>query len=100
MTDLPAPTAPEVRDVLSLMPADTPEYMAPAWLGLIRYLIGQPEAFAAYRRETGCTYRPPKNGLEAQIDAATGADWEFLKRFVAWVNVNHWGPMDGPEDAI
>ncbi len=88
----------EPRNILSLMPADTPEDMAPAWLGLLNALLGWPETVEAFRRETGCKYHPPKNWLEAQIDRATGADWEFLKSFVAWVNVNHWGPLDGPEE--
>lgn len=85
----------EQRNVLQLMPADTPEYMAPAWLGCIHFALGEPEIVAAFRAATGNLWKPGRNGLDKAIDEATGADWEFIKAFVIWANANVWGPMDG-----
>ena len=89
----------EKFDALSLMPDDTPDYMAPAWIGLIEWAIGEKEIVACYRKETGDTWEPGQTPLEQKIDAACGADRAFMKRFILWVNENLWGKIDNEEDA-
>lgn len=80
-----------------LMPADTPFYMLPAWLGCIQWAIGEPAIVAAFREETGEWWIPARSGIERLIDEATGLDRHFIEAFIRWANVNVWGPIDGPE---
>jgi hypothetical protein len=75
------------------MPADTPDYMADAWVSCLHWAIAEPEVVARFRAETGNTYAPPKSGLERMIDEASGADKAFAEEFVEWFNENVWGPM-------
>lgn len=83
-------------DLDALRPADTPAYMTPMWLGCIHWAIGEPEIVACFRADTGLTYQPGRTGIERMIDEATGIDREFIEAFIRWVNVNIWGPIDGP----
>ena len=83
------------HDVMDLFPADTPPYMASAWVGCISWALGDPGTVAAFRRDTGVQWTPGATSIERMVDEATGAEWEFLKRFVRWANVNAWGPLDG-----
>lgn len=80
-----------------LMPEDTPDYMLPAWLGCMHWAIGNPEVVDAFRAETGMSYQPPRTGLDAAIDKATGADTAFVEAFILWANIAIWGAMAGPE---
>jgi hypothetical protein len=84
-------------DVLELMPADTPDYMAQAWIDCLMWALGEPEIVAAFCAATGNQWTPARHPLEMMIDAATGADAEFIRAFILWANVEVWGPMDGPE---
>lgn len=85
---------------MSLMPTDAPDYMAAAWLGCVSWAASNTDILQAFRDETGNRWVPPRSGLEAMIDAATGADWQFIKSFIEWVNVNVWGPIDGPQESV
>ena len=76
-----------------LMPTDTPDYMADAWVGCMSWAITADDSLAAFRAETGNNWTPGKAGIEAMVDKATGAD----RAFIAWANVNVWGNMDGEE---
>jgi hypothetical protein len=76
------------------MPVDTPDFMAPAWLGCIQWAIGKPEIVATFRNETGNNWNPGRTGLDRMIDQATGADRAFIEAFIKWANVNVWGPVD------
>jgi len=82
----------------SLLPADTPTYMLPLWLGCISWALQDDNCLAAFRAETGNNWAPGKTPLERMIDEATGSDRRFIFAFVEWVNVNIWGPMDGPAE--
>lgn len=92
VTDRPQPA----HSLIDLKPADTPDYMLPAWIDCIAWAIVEPDVLAAFRADTGNQFTPGANALERMIDQATGADWGFLEAFVKWVNVNVWGPLDGP----
>jgi len=82
-----------------LMPASTPDFMAPAWAGCLRWAVGKQEILDAFAHETGNQWKPGRSGLDRMIDEATGADRKFFEAFVAWFNVNVWGEVDGPEDS-
>jgi hypothetical protein len=69
-----------------LMPDDTPTYMAPAWLGCIRWALGKSDILAAFRADTGNTWEPGRTPIDRMIDEATGADREFITAFVKWAN--------------
>lgn len=81
-----------------LMPADTPDYMAPAWIGCIHWAIGDADILAAFRAETGNTWTPARNGLDMMIDQATVVDRKFIEQFIQWVNINIWGSIHGNND--
>jgi hypothetical protein len=78
-------------DLDALRPADTPAFMAPAWLGCISYALAQPEIWAAFIADTGTR-------LGAAPTAAAGLTSEqqrVITAFVLWANVRVWGPLDG-----
>jgi hypothetical protein len=81
-------------NILDLKPADTPDYMIPAWLGCIAWALGDPDIMAAFRAETGNQWTPPGNAIDRMVDDATGAGEAFVRQFVGWVNEKVWGPMD------
>ena len=79
----------------SLMPADTPDYMADAWSSAMHWAAGNADIVQAFRRDTGNAWTPGTTPLDAMIDTATGADQVFAEAFIQWANVNIWGPIDG-----
>lgn len=82
-------------DPIAMMPADTPAFMFPAWWSCILFAAGDDDLRKQFTDDTGVKFSPPKNGIEAMIDAACKTDEHFARRFIEWVNVNVWGPMDG-----
>jgi hypothetical protein len=78
-----------------LMPADTPDYMIPAWIGCMHWAIGEPNIPGAYREQTGDKWEPGRTGIDRAIDEACGADKAFAERFIRWANAHVWGPLDG-----
>lgn len=88
----------EPRSIESFLPADTPDYMLPAWLGCISWALQEPGVVAAFRAETGHHWQPGTTPLEHMIDEATAdSPRAFIEAFILWVNANVWGPMDGPK---
>lgn len=79
----------------SLLPSDTPEYMAPAWANALLWSVGKDDIVQQFRADTGCNWTPARDGLSRMIDQATGADESFARQYVEWFNVNVWGPMEG-----
>jgi hypothetical protein len=75
-------------------PSDVPECMWPMWVGCLRWAIGNSEILAAFTADTGLTYSPPKSGLDAMIDEASGFNEKLVKSFVEWFNKNVWGPWE------
>lgn len=78
-----------------LMPSDTPDHMASAWIGCISWALKKPEILAAYRAEIGDNFAPGKTALDNAIDKATGRDRAFIESFIKWVNERVWGPIEG-----
>ena len=77
-----------------LRPSDTPSYMTDAWVGCLRWAVGQPEIVARFREETGNKWSPGRTAIERMVEDATNASHHFMVDFVRWVNVHVWGPME------
>lgn len=75
--------------------ADNP-VMEGAWLAFVQWAIGEEGARAAFERETGAKWSPPKNGLERMIDEATGHAESYVADFAEWITRNEWGRADDP----
>ncbi len=88
------------HNVVDLMPADTPAYMAPAWISCMQWAIGVPEILESFRVDTGMRWTPGRSPIERMINDSTEMSWHFVKAFVEWANVNIWGPMDGPPEGV
>ena len=80
-------------DLLTLMPDDTPGYMAPAWIGCMQFAITTDYILGQYRIDTGDVWKPAKTPIDEMIDHATGREEAFVMAFVAWANVNIWGSL-------
>lgn len=78
-----------------LMPADTPDYMAPAWGACMSWALGNAAIRAEFEADTGRKWVAPKNAIDRAIDKATGHGDDYVRAFIEWANVNVWGPMDG-----
>ena len=80
------------------LPEDTPEYMAPAYYGCLRWALGHVPTQSQFTKDTGIILSPARNGLELMIDDAVGNDpyEDFLRAFLPWFNAKVWGPVSGP----
>ena len=78
------------------MPDDTPDHMA--WAACMSWALGNAEVRAEFEAASGMKWTPPKNPIDAAIDKATGHGEAYVAAFVAWANVNVWGPMDGADE--
>lgn len=76
------------------MPADTPDFMAQAWVDCLRWASSSPEIIERFQKETGVRVRPIRSPLDAMIDNATGYNRDCFEKFVAWFNENIWGTGD------
>jgi hypothetical protein len=74
-------------------PADVPKYAWPAWFDCLLWALYEPEIRNKFTADSGISYSPPKSGLEAVIDEASGFDpaEKFIMAFVPWFNANIWG---------
>lgn len=79
-------------------PDDTPEYMYDAYFSCFFWAIKFAPILQEFLKDTGLSIpTPPRNGLDAMIDAATGHNpyEHFVRAFVPWFNRWVWGKMDG-----
>ena len=76
----------------ALLPTDP--LMRWPWASCLRVVARDPEALAAFRRDTGCTWKPGHTSLDRMIDEATGAERDWLVQFITWFNANVWGPLN------
>jgi len=70
---------------------DNDPLMYGAFVGCVRWALGEPEIMARYREESRDNFEIGVTGLERMVDAATGADLAFFQRFSDWVEVNLFG---------
>ena len=89
----------------ALMP--TSEIVLPAWYGCLNFAAQDADIVAQFSKETG--HVPPRNGLEAAIDEATGHAGDAAIAFVWYVNRWIWGERlsdgracngDEPQEAL
>jgi hypothetical protein len=80
--------------IADLLPPDTPQHMAPAWASCMSWAMGRPEIRAAFERDSGMRWIAPANAIERAIDDATGHAEGYVRAFIAWANINVWGPID------
>lgn len=99
MTAVPSPE-PAAAGRPSLMPADTPDYMAPAWASCMSWVLGDPDMRVAFEADTGMKFIPPRNGLERMIDDATGHGDAYVAEFIRWANENVWGHIEAHPDDV
>jgi hypothetical protein len=55
-----------------------------AFVGYVRWAARDPQMVENFERDTGIKFRPPKTGLDAAIDKATGYNSEIARRFMDW----------------
>ena len=75
--------------------------MAGAYMGLLYWVAGQPEARQAFKAETGHNLDRVLwgRGMAQMVDKATGYDKAVVASFADWVTVNYWGDGEVPDDA-
>lgn len=74
------------------MPASTPDFMAEAWIGCIRWAMGRRELWDAFFGE-----RPDLRELVDTRPAPGSADGDRLaQEYIEWVNRNVWGECPVP----
>lgn len=74
------------------------EFNLSAWASCLLWAVAEPDILARFKHETGVSYAPPKNGLEAMIDKAANLEAHVCRRFIAWFNENIWGSECVPDD--
>ena len=62
-----------------------------AWAACLMWAIGEPNVLAQFEADTGLKFTPPRNGIEAMIDKATGHQEAITRKFMEWFNKNVWG---------
>lgn len=72
-------------------PANTPEFIWPAWYSCLRWAVGEKEIMGRFTAETGIKFHPETSPLDWMIDDATGANKDFVFKFCDWFNENIWG---------
>jgi hypothetical protein len=71
------------------MPDDTPEYLAPAWLGCVSAAFGDPQIVERFKETTRDKWEP--RGAEAELAKEISCSNEdFVQGFIDWVNSNIW----------
>jgi hypothetical protein len=80
------------------LPEDTPEYMAPAYFGCLRWALGFDPILDSFFEVTGISLSPARSGINKLVDDATGFDpnENFLRAFLPWFDEQVWGKMDEP----
>lgn len=76
----------------TLMPSDP--LMRMAWADFVRWASGNAEIIEQFKEATGIEVSAPSFGIERMIDQATGLNESIAHKFIEWLNVNHWGPLD------
>lgn len=74
-----------------LMPTDP--LMAIAWVDCLHWAIGHEPTLTEFREQTGDNLTPARNPFDAMVDKACVVDFEVVRSFVEWFNVNVWGDL-------
>jgi hypothetical protein len=73
---------------------DNDPLMYGAFVGCVRWALGNDDIMRLYRDDTGDGFQPAKNGIEKMIDLATGNELAFFQRFSDWVEREIFGSPD------
>lgn len=73
---------------------DNDPLMYGAFVGCVRWALGNDDIMRLYREDTGDGFQPAKNGIEKMIDQATGNELAFFQRFSDWVEREIFGSPD------
>lgn len=74
------------------------QIMGGAWAAFVRWAYSEPDARAAFTRETGIAWpAAPKSALDAMVDAVTGYQEHAVFMFAQWATVRHFGLEYAPE---
>jgi hypothetical protein len=74
------------------------ELLEIAWRDFILWCASQPDAVAAFNKQTGRTFLVGNlSPLEVAIDHATGKLGDDTSAFVNWVTETQWGTDEAPE---
>lgn len=73
--------------------------MAPAFLGMVRWAIGQPEIRAAFESETGIVLpAAARTPLDRMIDEAASVHETYIVAFTEWAYASMWEGEDDDGD--
>lgn len=76
--------------------------MAGAYMGLLQFLITQPEAREAFKADTGMDVTRALgfgvSPLDRMVDKATGHDKAVVAAFADWVTETQWGDGSDPDE--
>lgn len=88
-----------MADILDVYEGDP--LLAPAFVDMVRWAIGEPVSRATFEAETGMTLPPPaRTPLDAMIDEATDAVGSYVMEFAAWAYGSMWADAEiDPEEA-
>ncbi len=79
------------RDFVAECLPEQDHFMAPAWLGLIRFAATRPDIVADFEKDSGMVFRFPASGIEKMIDQTTGYQEDLIFKFAHWITKNLWG---------
>lgn len=79
------------HSIMDLLPATTPDYAAPMWLGALQFSLGHSHTLDLYRAATGDKWEPSAVPINQMIDDSTDRKWHFVQSFTLWFNANIWG---------
>lgn len=78
------------RDIVKECLPEHDHFMAPAWIGLLRYASTSDEIVKSFEKDTGLKFEFP-NGIEGMISESTGHTEDLIFKFAHWVTKNLWG---------
>lgn len=80
------------------LPQNTPEFMAPAYFGCLRWALQFDPILESFKEVTGKNIPASRSPIEKLVDEACGINHgeEFIKAFVPWFNEQVWGSLGGP----
>lgn len=74
-------------------PSGDEAYLLPAWLGCLRWAMGEEKIMAQFEKDTGEKWIPGRSPIERMVDDACGVQKEFFEKFAKWMNENIWGEV-------
>ena len=64
------------------------------WRDCLSWAITDSRIVERFRSDTGIQWTPARSLIDTMIDKATGAEVDFVRKFVEWFNENVWGDIN------